>query len=337
MDNWHGQVVLITGGTGFIGSHLALRLSALGARVRCLDTGRRSALDQLTGGARPANIEVIHGSVLDRESLAVSAMGVQTVFHMAAYAGVSTYFREPVDTMRVTLLGMNNLMEVLADSRWKPSRVVFLSTSEVYGAHALDADEEQPMCIGPVSNSRWVYSAAKAAAEHLLHAHGRQNGLPVASLRPFNIYGPGQPGEGAVANFLRACREGRDLEITGDGSPRRAWCYVDDMIQACLLAAAAPEAVGKAFNIGNPDALISTLDLARRIQAISGGASGVRMVPHPGGSGGEVLDRSPNIGRARAVLGYAPAVGLDEGLSLAWRWESRKTGLTTPQSGGVAD
>src|SRR5213079_3166998 len=157
----------------------------------------------------------------------------------------------PVRTMRVNLIGTYNVLEAALATKETVERLIEFSTSEVFGTYAFRVDETSATTQGSVGEARWTYAVSKLAGEHMAHAYHQEFGLPTASVRPFNVYGPGQIGGGAIRAFIEAALAGHDLTIHGDGSQIRAWCYVDDMVEALLLALERDEAVGETFNIGN--------------------------------------------------------------------------------------
>jgi len=308
-----GKQVFITGGLGFIGSHLVRRLVEQN-QVTVYDNGRRDSL-RLCGSFEHPNLTLIDGDMLDRDALAAALGDPDVVVHLAAIAGVSSYTRHPVRTMRVNFGGPQNLLELLIDR--KVERFVNFSTSEVYGAHAAHVTELSPAGIGPASEPRWTYASSKLAAEQLCFAYHARYGLPVVSLRPFNIYGPGQLGEGALRNFVIRALAGEPLQINGDGGQVRAWCHIDDMIDALLEAIVRPEAVGELFNIGNPDAVLTIAELAACIIAHCGSASELAFGP---ARAQEIETRIPDICKAREMLGFSPRVGMDVGLAACIEW-----------------
>ena len=159
--------------------------------------------------------------------------------------------------------------------------MIEFSTSEVFGTYAFRVDESSATTQGSVGEARWTYAVSKLAGEHMAHAYHRELGIPTVSVRPFNVYGPGQIGGGAIRAFIEAALAGRDLVIHGDGSQIRAWCYVDDMIEGLLLALEHPNAVGESFNIGNARSAVTIYDLARRIKTLSGCPGELVFRPHP--------------------------------------------------------
>jgi UDP-glucose 4-epimerase len=305
--------ILVTGGAGFIGSWLCQALLDT-HEVVVFDNLRRDALRYSPVAQHPW-LRVIQGDVLDAEAVQAAMAGCDTVFHLAAIAGVSSYARIPVRTFEVNLLGTRHVLE--AARRLGVRRVVNLSTSEVYGAHAFRVDEESPTSLGPVSQPRWIYAVSKLAGEHLALAYSREHGVPVVSVRPFNVYGPRQVGEGAIQTFALRALRGEPLEVRGDGSQVRAWCYVSDFVDGLLRAGREPEAVGKTFNLGNPSSTITVLGLAELVRRVSGAE--VPIVFREQASA-EVELRIPNVERACRLLGWSPRVGLEEGVSRAVAW-----------------
>jgi nucleoside-diphosphate-sugar epimerase len=259
---------------------------------------------------------VVRGDVLDAGAVTDAIRGCRMVVHLAAIAGVDTVLKMPVDTMKVSLIGTYNVLEA-AVAEGGVERFVDFSTSEVFGSFAYKLSEGDVTTLGAVGEARWTYAVSKLATEHLAHNYHRQFGLPALSIRPFNIYGPGQVGEGAIHRFIVRALHGEDLEIHNDGSQIRGWCYVDDIVDAVLLCLENPAAVGQSFNIGNPRSVCTIFDLARQVVRLAGSRSQVRFVewPFP-----DVELRVPNIGKARRVLGYEPKVDLEEGLvrTIAW-------------------
>jgi len=303
---------VITGGAGFIGSHLAERLAERG-RVVLFDNLRRNSLTG-TGLAESPAIELVEGDIRDRDAVHEVVDGADAVFHLAAIAGVSSYYEEPETTLRVNIDGTAGVVDAVVATGAR--RLVYLSTSEVHGPNAHDVNEESPCAIGPSSERRWVYATSKLAGEHLVLRGGESNGFAATVLRPFNVYGPRQTGEGAIRNFCLAAVEGEPLVVYGDGSAVRAWCYVDDFVDAALLALDSEAAVGQVFNIGNPDASVDTNELAALVAKLAPSAR-----VEPGNvSRAEVAYRTPVIEKARRLLGFEPSVSLAAGLERTIAW-----------------
>lgn len=305
--------ILITGGAGFIGTHLAERLIDR-ARLVLFDNFRRDSLKDVPALREHPQVTVMSGDILDRQALEAALQGVDTVIHLAAIAGVSSYYSESLRTLQVNILGTAGLLE--ACGRQKIGRFIHFSTSEVFGPNALNVHEESGYNIGPVSDRRWVYATSKLAGEQLTLRSGEQYGFAATVVRPFNVYGPRQTGEGAIANFCSAAIAGKPLEVYGDGTPLRAWCYVSDFIDAIVAILDRPSTAGMSFNLGNPTEVETTLGLARRfVRLVPGAAIEWKKVERA-----EVQARVPNIRHAEAVLDFSPKVGLDDGIVHTLNW-----------------
>jgi UDP-glucose 4-epimerase len=310
-----GRRILITGGAGFIGTTLARRLVA-DNEIVALDNLHRDALSGTELAEHP-NFLLLHGDVLDGERLTEVARGVTHIVHCAGIAGVDTVLDSPVRTMRVNVIGTYNVLEAAAATKDTLERIVDFSTSEVFGQQAFNVQEGHVTTIGSVGEARWTYAVSKLAGEHMAHAYHAELGLPTVSVRPFNVYGPGQIGGGAIRAFIEAALAGHDLTIHGDGSQIRAWCYVDDMVAATLLALEHPNAVGESFNIGNARSAVTIYDLARRIKRLTGCPGEIVFQPlHYT----DVELRIPNVDKARTLLGFEASVELDDGLERTIAW-----------------
>jgi len=312
-----GRRILLTGGAGFIGSHLAERLTPAN-RVVVFDNFRRDALTGAGLGDRP-EIEIVRGDVLDAAALRRAMAGCDSVVHMASIAGVDTVLRNPVLTMRVAMQGTSNALEA-AQEQGGIQRFIDFSTSEVFGRFAYQVTEFDATTLGAVGEARWTYAVAKLATEHLAMNYHKELGLPACSIRPFNIYGPRQVGEGAVHHFIRRALAGEPLIVHNDGSQIRAWCYIDDIVEAILLALSNDAAVGHSFNIGNPRSTVTIYNLAREIIRLSSSRSTIELKewPHP-----DVDIRVPSVGKARDKLGFAATIDLEEGLLRTIQWYRR--------------
>jgi nucleoside-diphosphate-sugar epimerase len=305
---------VITGGAGFIGTHIAERLLKTGdGEIVLVDNFRRDSLKYATSLKDNPRVKTISADVEDPKAIAAAFAGCETVIHLAAIAGVSSYYQEPLQTLRTNILGTVNVLEQATAAGAK--RLIYFSTSEVYGRDADGVDENTPLSIGPPSESRWVYAVSKLSGENFVMRHCEKHGLPCVIIRPFNIYGPRQVGEGAISNFCRSAASGKPLIIHGDGSAIRAWCYIDDLVDAVehVLKHRPDESV---FNIGNPQAVETTLGLARKVAALVPGAK----LEHAEAARSEIPRRIPSIERARKSLHFEPRVSLDEGLQLTLRW-----------------
>ncbi len=309
-----GKKILLTGGAGFIGTTLAGRLVDKNEIV-ILDNFHRNTLRHTRLSDHP-NVKVIRGDVTDPEAAHAAAEGCEIIVHLAAIAGVDTVLRMPVDTMKVAILGTYNMLEA-ARQQPRLERFVDFSTSEVFGAYAYNVREADLTSLGAVGEARWTYAVSKLATEHLAHNYHKQFGIPTVSVRPFNIYGPGQIGEGAIHRFIVQALRGEDITIHNDGSQIRAWCYVDDMAAGLLACLERDEAVGQAFNIGNPRSVVTIYNLALQIVRLAGSRSKLSFVPW---DQADVELRIPNIEKARRLLGYEPHVDLEDGLQRTIQW-----------------
>jgi nucleoside-diphosphate-sugar epimerase len=322
-----GKRILVTGGAGFIGTTLARRLVD-DNEVVALDNLHRDSLGGTDLLEHP-NFAFVEGNVLDGPRLADVARGVTHFVHAAAIAGVDTVRESPVRTMRVNLIGTYNALEAALATRDTIERTIVFSTSEVFGAYAYKVDEEHVTTQGSVGEARWTYAVSKLAGEHMAHAYYDELGLPTVSVRPFNVYGPGQIGGGAVRAFIETALAGGDLVIHGDGSQIRAWCYVDDMVDALLLALEHPRAIGESFNVGNAHSAVTIYDLAQRIKRLTGcpGELVFRPLHYT-----DVELRIPNVDKARDLLGFEAKVELDEGLARTIAWYREKLGVPSRQA-----
>jgi len=315
-----GKRILITGGAGFIGTTLARRLVD-DNEIVAVDNLHRDALSGSDLDGHP-NFTFVEGDVLELEQISALAAGVTHIVHCAAIAGVDTVIESPVRTMRVNVIGTYNVLEAALATKDTLERLVEFSTSEVFGTYAYKVAEADVTTQGSVGEARWTYAVSKLAGEHMAHAYHDELGLPTTSVRPFNVFGPGQIGGGAIRAFIEAALAGRELVIHGDGSQIRAWCYVDDMVEAILLCLERPEAVGQSFNVGNARSAVTIFDLAQRIRRLAGAEVDIRFQPlHYT----DVELRIPNVDKARELLDFEAKVELDEGLArtIAW-YRSRK-------------
>jgi UDP-glucose 4-epimerase len=306
---------VLTGGAGFIGTTLTRRLIDSNEIV-VLDNLHRDALAGTELAGHP-NLTFVQADVLDADAVRATLRGATHVVHLAAIAGVDTVLESPVRTMRVNLIGTYNVLEAAHETLDTVERVVDFSTSEVFGRHAYKVEEVHETAQGSVGEARWTYAVSKLAGEHLAHAYHDEFGLPSVSVRPFNVYGPGQIGGGAIRAFIETALAGDDLLIHGDGSQVRAWCYVDDLVDALLLVLERPEAVGEVFNVGNERSVLTILELAEQIRKLTNPELEITFRPlHYT----DVEMRIPNIDKARKLLGWEPKVDLEEGLSRTIAW-----------------
>jgi UDP-glucose 4-epimerase len=319
-----GKRIFITGGAGFIATTLARQLVD-DNEIVALDNLHRDALSATELADHP-NFTLHEADVLDADAVRELAQGATHIVHCAAIAGVDTVLASPVRTMRVNLIGTYNVLEAAGVAEATLERLIDFSTSEVFGTHAYNVREGQVSTIGSVGEARWTYAVSKLAGEHMAHAYHDELRVPTVTVRPFNVYGPGQIGGGAIRAFIEAALAGNDLTVRGDGAQIRAWCFVDDMVEAVLLCLEHPNAIGQSFNIGNPRSAVTIFDLAQRIKRITGCPGEIVFAPL------EYVDvelRIPNVEKAREAIGFDATVELDDGLerTIAW-YRSRKPALT---------
>ena len=305
--------IVVTGGAGFIASHLIERLID-DNKVVVYDNFMRNALQYTSLEGHP-NLEVIKGDVLDFEKLKGVMRGADICVHMAAVAGIYSVGANATHTVKVIFLGTHNALEAAVEAGVK--RFVDFSTSEVYGPFVYKGKETDATTLGPVGERRWVYAASKLAAEHLASTYQDRHDITVVSVRPFNIYGPRQVGEGAIHHMVKSALGNEDITVYNDGCQIRSWCYVTDFVDALCSALVIDGKDSHVFNIGNAQATVTVLGLAEKIISMLGSSSKIVFKPHPGP---EVEMRVPDISKARDVLGYRPKVGLEEGLSKSIEW-----------------
>jgi nucleoside-diphosphate-sugar epimerase len=305
--------IVITGGAGFIGSHLIERL-ADGNRLVVFDNLHRDAL-RFTGLARHAHVQFVQGDVLDRAAVGEVVRGADIVVHAAAIAGIYSVGQKVSRTLAVNLLGTANVLEAAVEAGVR--RVLEFSTSEVYGPFVFRGKETDQLSIGPTGEKRWVYALSKLAGEFFAYAAAVDHGLSVTTVRPFNVYGPRQVGEGAVQQIVHRALANEDITVFNDGTQVRSWCYVDDFVDGVLRCAERKEAVGHVFNLGNPQGTATNFELANMIIRLTESKSEIVYKPHPGP---EVDLRVPSIEKAAALLAYKPTVSLETGISRTIPW-----------------
>ena len=310
--------IFLTGGAGFIGTALISRLIE-DNEIIIYDTLQRNALKETNLLNRP-NLTLIQGNILDGERLKDAIRGSNVIIHLAAIAGIDTVIKSPTMTMKVNMIGTHNVLEA-AMKLDNVECFIDFSTSEVYGSYAYKLGEGGTTTMGAVGEARWTYAISKLAGEHLAHSYHKEFGLPVVSLRPFNIYGPMQVGEGAIHMFITRALRNEDIQIHGDGDQIRSWCYLDDIVDGILLCLEKKEAIGNVFNIGNPRGTITILSLAQKIVDICVSKSKIVFVPK---TYVDVELRIPDIEKARKILGYVTKIDLDEGLKRTINWYSKK-------------
>lgn len=282
------------------------------------DNLQRNSIEK-TGLLSKGNIQLVVGDILNEEALSkvVESFKPQVIVHMAAIAGIDSVIKNPIKTMEVNMLGTYNVLNAAKACLSGLERVVIFSTSEVFGAYAYKVDEESTTNLAPVGKARWTYSVSKLAGEHLAHSYYTEYGMPVVIIRPFNIYGRGQTGEGAIHTFVDRAIRGHEIQIHGDGDQIRSWCYIDDFLEGVMLCLDKKKAIGKTFNIGNPRGTVTISMLAELIKRIAHSNSNINYISK---NYEDVELRMPNIERARNILGYEPVYDLAMGLEKTIEW-----------------
>lgn len=305
---------LITGGAGFIGSHLAEALLAAGHQVTVLDNLSTGAIDNIEHLKPLPGFRYVIESVMNEPVLAELIDASDVVFHLAAAVGVKLIVEAPVHTIETNVHGTE---VVLKHANKKKKLVVIASTSEVYGKSAdVPFREDADLVMGPTTKHRWAYACSKAIDEFLALAYWKERKLPVIIVRFFNTVGPRQTGRYGmvIPNFVRQGLAGQPITVHGDGTQTRSFCYVGDVVDALQRLVEEPRAVGEVFNVGN-DQEISILALAEKVRGMTGGRSGIVLIPYDQAyeAGFEDMPRRvPDLAKIAHLVGYAPKIGLDE-------------------------
>ncbi len=323
-DNAH--TVLITGGAGFIGSHLADALLATNYRVLAIDDLSTGNLDNIAHLRNNPNFHFARASITDGIVMDRLASEADVIVHLAAAVGVKLIVEHPVHTIETNVMGTEAVLQ--AALRYG-CRALLASTSEVYGKGSkIPFSEEDDVLLGATSRSRWAYAASKMVDEFLGLAYQREYGLEVVPFRLFNTVGPRQTGRYGmvIPRFVRQALQGEPITVYGDGSQSRCFCDVRDIVQALLGLAQHPEAPGHVYNIGGIEE-VSIGELAEQVKAITHSSSPIITVPYaeayaPGFE--DMQRRVPDIRRIQALLGWQPQRSLDEILRAVMAYEQQK-------------
>jgi len=307
--------VLVTGGAGFIGSHLVDALLAQGHEVWALDDLSTGRLDNLKNASGNPNFHFVEGSILDKITVSDLVEKVDEVFHLAAAVGVKFVLDNPLRSLLTNIRGTEEVLEA-ADKHGK-KKVVLFSSSEVYGKGAsIPFHEDDDRLLGPTSVLRWSYAASKAVDEFLALGYHHERRLPVVVVRCFNTCGPRQsPHYGMVIpRFVERALRNEPILVYGDGLQSRCFSSVHDVVRGVLMLAQEPRAVGEVFNIGTQEE-VSVADLARRVKAMVGSTSPIEAVEYEAIYGTRFEDmqrRVPSLDKIKALVGYEPQVTLDQ-------------------------
>jgi UDP-glucose 4-epimerase len=327
--------VLVTGGAGFIGSHLVDSLLALGHEVWALDDLSTGHRDNLKDAALNPAFHFVEGSVLDSELVSSLVARVDEVYHLAAAVGVKFVLDNPLRSLLTNIRGTEEVLAA-ADQHGK-KKVILFSSSEVYGKGAsIPFHEDDDRLLGPTSVLRWSYAASKAVDEFLALGYFHERRLPVTVVRCFNTCGPRQsPHYGMVIpRFVERALANEPILVYGDGLQSRCFSSVHDVVRGVLMLADEPRARGEVFNIGTQEE-VTVADLARRVKALTGSSSPIEMVEYEAIYGSRFEDmqrRVPSLDKIRALVGYEPAVSLDRLLHDTIEHVRRERGAAVPVS-----
>lgn len=306
--------ILITGGAGFIGSHLASELFERGHEITIIDNFSTGRKDNLRHLAPNSGIRVEEGSILDAEVLEPLVADCDEVYHLAAAVGVRLILENPVETIMTNVRGA----EVTLDLCRKHSKKIFIaSTSEVYGKNnngSLGEDDDR--ILGTTKKQRWAYANTKTLDEFLALAYHQAYGLPVVIARLFNTVGPRQTGRYGmvIPNFVRAALDGKPICVFGSGKQSRCFAHVNDVVKGIIGLMAHPDAVGDVFNVGNNEE-ITIEELALRVKKLSGSSSEIQYIPYEEayGDGYEDMERRvPSLKKIKGLIGYETRERLDD-------------------------
>ncbi len=309
--------VLVTGGAGFIGSHLCEALIQRGDDVFMIDDLSTGSYNNIRGLKDNGTFHITIGSILDLALLAPLVEKVDLVYHLAAAVGVHKIIEAPVDTIETNILGSHNVLSACAKFH---KTVVLASTSEVYGKSDMcPFREEDDSVYGPTTKSRWSYACSKAIDEFLALAYAEEKGLPVIIVRLFNTTGSRQTGRYGMVlpRFIKQALEGAPITVYGDGQQSRCFANVSDVVDALVRLVDEPRALGQVFNVGNPEE-ITIHELARKVKRMTGSNSKIEFIPYDEAysAGFEDMERRvPCIDKIAALIGFSPKITLDQTIS----------------------
>ncbi len=307
----------LTGGAGFIGSHLAERLLDRGHEVLVLDNLSTGSIDNISHLKSSPRFSYVVDSVTNEPLLAEMIDRCDVVFHLAAAVGVKLIVEQPVHTIETNVHGTEVVLKHAAKKR---KLVVIASTSEVYGKSVdVPFRESADLVLGPSEKHRWAYACSKLIDEFLALAYWKEKKLPVVIVRLFNTVGPRQTGQYGMVlpTFVRQALAGEPITVFGDGTQSRSFTYVGDVVDALVALALEPRAIGQVFNVGNRGE-ISIRELAERVKAMTGSRSPIHFVPYDEAyeAGFEDMPRRvPDISKLAQLIGYEPKIDLDDILS----------------------
>jgi UDP-glucose 4-epimerase len=301
--------VFITGGAGFIGSLIAKSLLK-DNEITIFDNFTRTS-GIFNSIKSNNNIRTLRGSIMDYQLLSDSMKDSNIVIHCAAIAGIDSVISSPTTTMKINVIGTYNVLEAANKIGKSLEKVIVFSTSEVFGSSAYRVKEESKISIGEVGEARWTYAVSKLAGEHFAASYYSEYNLPIVIIRPFNIYGPGQIGLGAMNKFITKAIRNETIEIFGDGNQIRSWCFVDDFVEALLKVLENNVIIGQSINIGNSKQVLTIYGLAETVLRVLKSKSKIVFVKE---LSADIELRIPIIDKMESVIGFTPKVSMEEGI-----------------------
>ena len=319
--------VLITGGAGFIGSHLSERHLSNGDSVSIIDNLSTGSIDNLQNIESHANFDVVIGDVLNEDEVRPLVEECDLIYHLAAAVGVNFIIENPLTSLISNIRGTEIILELANESKKK---VVIASTSEIYGKKNghVPFSEDSDRILGPTTVIRWNYSTSKAVDELFALAYWREKRLPCVIVRPFNVIGPRQSGHYGmvVPRFVKQALLGHPITVYGDGEQRRCWTYIDDALDGLVGLATSDSAVGEIFNLGSHFET-SIKDLAFKVKELTSSDSEVQFVSYdqawPKGTYEDLMYRAPDLSKIRGCVDYEPSVSLDNALEKIIKYYAR--------------
>ena len=315
----NNKKILITGGAGFIANKIIAKYVDNNI-ITIFDNFSRDTFSNSEFSKNP-KINVIQGDVRNYEEVSRAVTGQDIIVHAAGIAGIDTVIKRPVDTMEVNMIGTANVLRA-ASQLSSLDRIIDFSTSEVFGSMSFRSSETDQTVAGSAGEARWTYAVSKLAGEHLTHAYASQFNLPTVTVRPFNVYGPGQTGEGALINFIKQALTNQPITIHGDGSQIRAWCFVDDFVTAISNCIEAPKAIGRSYNIGNSRAVMTIYGLAQLVCRVLNSKSEILFKD---ALSADIAIRIPDVSRAKDELGFEAKINLEDGVRQTAEWITATT------------
>jgi UDP-glucose 4-epimerase len=324
--------ILVTGGAGFIGSHLAERLLERGHEVWVLDDLSTGSLDNLKTFESHPQFHFVQGSVTDTSQVLELAANCERIFHLAAAVGVRLVLEDPLRSLITNIRGTEVVLEAASVKRTK---VILFSSSEVYGkGEKVPFAEDDDRVLGPTDKLRWAYACGKSVDECLAQSYWQKKKLPVVIVRCFNTCGPRQSGAYGmvIPNMIGRALRGEAIHVYGDGQQTRCFSAVDDVVRGVQMLADNDMAIGEVFNIGSEEE-VSVLELAQRIRKLCHSKSPIEFVPYEevyGDSFEDMRRRVPDLKKIRGVTGYRPEIALDQLLQLTIRHVQEQETPTRP-------